>query len=250
MHKNEMSYAEYRDILSAVKQSGKYCDYLDVKPGAPFLVLRHDVEFSVERAFGLHLLELEAGIVSSFFFQLTNNTYNILSHENIRLIREMHEGGHHIGLHYHLPARYRLADLPADIRLQADVMEKMLGFKIDRFSLHRPQKDILQNHFTVEGLLNTYDPMFFTYSEVFDDAHPLEVKYIADSMHRWKYGYPDLATLNRYDKVQLLIHPYSWTEAGHDNLDNFRSLIAEKRAELIETLDDECMHFNEVRDAI
>ena len=35
-----------------------------------------------------------------------------------------------------------------------------------------------------------------------------------------------------YDRVQILTHPYSWTKKGHDNLENFRTLLQERNAEL------------------
>lgn len=40
--------------------------------------MRHNVEFSMERAYKLALLENENNLVSTYFFQLTNNSYNVL----------------------------------------------------------------------------------------------------------------------------------------------------------------------------
>lgn len=83
-----------------------------------------------------------------------------------------------------------------------------------------------------------------------DEQTELEVKYIADSKRRWNYAYPDYQTFMRYPKIQLLIHPFSWTETGYDNLNNFRTLIEEKQDELIATLDDEFQRFREVKDQL
>lgn len=249
MEYSGMSYREYRQILADMLATGRYCDYTEVREGQPFVVLRHDVEFSVERAYRLHLIDNEMGVRSSYFFQITNNAYNPFARRNADMIREMHKNGQHIGLHYHT-ASGSGDDIARRIAREADIMGEMLGIRIDRFSLHRPKKDLLKRNFTVEGILNTYDPTFFTYAEVFDGSVPLRVKYIADSMHRWKYGYPSAAMFAAHDKIQLLVHPYSWTEEGYDNLGNFRSLVAEKQAELLHTLDTECMHFSEVKDAL
>ena len=54
----------------------------------------------------------------------------------------------------------------------------------------------------------------------------------------------------KHKKVQLLIHPFSWTNEGLDNYRNFMALIDEKQAELIETLNDEFQRFREVKDEI
>lgn len=250
MHQGNMSYAEYRTILACILKSGKYCDYTEASANRPFVVLRHDIEFSIGRAYKMHLIDTELGIRSSYFAQLTNNAYNVFSRENRDMLREMHANGQHIGLHYHWDPSDRLDTLATSIRRQADVMSGLLGFEIDRFSFHRPNNQVLANYFEVPGLLNTYHPMFFTYVENASAQSSVRVKYLADSMHRWKYGYPNLETLMEHSQVQVLMHPYSWTETGHNNLENFRSLVNEKQEELLETLDSECMHFAEVRNAL
>lgn len=56
--------------------------------------------------------------------------------------------------------------------------------------------------------------------------------------------------LINFKKVQGLIHPYSWTENGYDNLHNFGSMIGEKNNELIESIDQECRHFRKVKDTL
>lgn len=53
--KDECSYVMYKRILKDILETERYCDYADVINGSrkDFLVLRHDIEFSVERAFQL-----------------------------------------------------------------------------------------------------------------------------------------------------------------------------------------------------
>ena len=59
-----------------------------------------------------------------------------------------------------------------------------------------------------------------------------------------------IPTLMKNKKVQILIHPFSWTEEGYDNCGNFMALIDEKQSELIDTLNDEFLRFREVKDEI
>jgi hypothetical protein len=143
-----------------------------------------------------------------------------------------------------------LREISKDIALQAKILSEIAEFKIDRFSFHRPTKDVLRANIKIDGLINTYAPDYFSFVEQLESEKDLDVKYVADSMHRWNYGYPNEEMLNSHRKLQILIHPYSWTGIGHDNLDNFRSLLQEKQKELIDTIDSECKHFCEVRNAL
>ena len=55
------SYDEYRKIIGVVKQSGKLKDYTEAKDAEEFIVLRHDVEFSLERAYKMAQIEQSGG---------------------------------------------------------------------------------------------------------------------------------------------------------------------------------------------
>lgn len=148
--------------------------------------MRHDVELGMERAYRLALLENENNFVSTYFFQLTNNSYNVLAQKNLDMIKEIYNLGHMVGFHFHL-----------------------------------------------NGMKDT---------EEIKKAIKTEIRY------QWNYGlYPDRKTINDYKKVQILTHPYSWSEKGYDNLNNFRTLYKEKCKELLSTFDSECKHFAEIK---
>ena len=244
------SFDTYRKIIKEIKESGYYCDYKDAVGRERFIIMRHDIEFSMERAYALSLLESELNFQSSYFVQITNNSYNALSKRGIDMMRDMADRGHHIGLHYHLNGQKDATSVRDGVRDQLRIMSEMVGFPIDRYSFHRPVKEVYYYRIKIDGTINAYSPEFFSYAENVDENTPLDVKYIADSKHRWNYGFPDADTFQKYSKLQILIHPFSWTEAGYDNFNNFRTLIEEKQAALIDTLDDEFMRFREVRKEI
>ncbi len=241
------SYDVYRQIIKDVKASGKQCSFHDALDKDEFLIMRHDVEFSLERAYAMSLVETEMDFASTYFVQITNNSYNALSKRGIDMMRDMACRGHHIGLHYHLNGQKDALAVRDGVRDQLRIMSEVAGMAIDTYSFHRPTKDIYYYNINIDGTINAYSSEFFTYAEHVADDTQLEVKYIADSKHRWNYGYPDIETFKKYPKIQLLIHPFSWTEEGYDNLHNFYALIGEKQAALIDTLDDEFMRFKEVR---
>lgn len=244
------SFEEYRKILRELKKTGKYMDFADAQNAEKFVVLRHDIEFSIDRAYEMSKIESEEGINSTFFVQITNNSYNAFSKKNVDLIHDMAARGHHIGLHYHLNGQRDEISVRDGVRDQLRIMSEMLGMSIDRYSFHRPVKEVYYYRIAIPYTINAYAPAFFTYADTVDQDTPLDVKYIADSKHRWNYGYPDYETLMKFDKVQILVHPFSWTETGYDNFGNFLSLIEEKDAELIDTLHNEFQRFQEVQDEI
>lgn len=215
-----------------------------------FILLRHDVEFSVERAWKLSIIETKFGVNASYFVQITNNAYNVLSKQHLDMLIDMEKRGHHIGLHYHVNGETNIQRIQKGIITQAKILSEVSGLKIDRYSVHRPSKDVLRANLKIEGLINAYDRQFFSFVEEVLPNTVLDVKYIADSMHHWNYGVPTPELFKDHKKVQLLIHPYSWTPNGYDNLHNFKSLIQEKQSELIETIDLECKHFNTIKELL
>ena len=207
--------------------------------------MRHDVEFSVDRAFALSKLELSMDFTSTYFFQWTNNSYNILSKKNMDMIKYMHERGHVIGLHFALNGLTDMELVRMKILQEIHVLSEMIGVEITEFSIHRPSADVLRENIKFPGIINAYQDEFFTFSENVTESTPLHVKYISDAKHRWNYGTPDAATLLENDRVQILTHPYSWTKKGY-----FRTLIQERNEELMDTIDNECKHFASVRDLL
>jgi len=235
------SYNEYKNIINLVKNHLPIIDFSDVKGGMKkFCVLRHDIEFSIDRAYKLAKIEKDLGVVSTYTVQVRNNTYNALSEKNIDLMRKIKTLGHHIGLHQN-PPLMKIEDLGSYIMNDIKILEHFYGFEIDRFAFHRPKKEYLSNYVTLENKINCYDTKFFHYFDEKPDK--INVLYLADSNHEWKYGYPLDYDFSKIDKLQLLTHPYSWTETGGDNYGNFLSLIKERNKELVNSMNTETKTF-------
>lgn len=252
MNKFTPNYNEYRRILKDIKKTQKYCDYTEAIKKENFIILRHDIEFSISRAYGLSLVESEEGICSTYFVQITNNSYNAFSKKNIELLRKMIQNGHHIGLHYHCNGEKKQDKIIEGIKREIPILEMMIGdaYKVDRFSMHRPSIESEYWNININGIINAYGKDFFTFSKDLENKQTLKIKYIADSKHRWNYGYPNYETLTNNKKVQILIHPFSWTSEGYDNENNFMSLIDEKNYELMKTFSSEFQRYEECRDII
>ena len=236
------SYNEFRNLINMVQQHLRIIDYKDVKDNTKkFCILRHDIEFSIDRAYKLAKIEKELGVVSTYTVQVRNNTYNALSEKNINLISKIRNLGHHIGLHQNPPSSLKLDTLKDYIMRDITILEDSYGFEIDRFAFHRPKKEYLNCYVELENKINCYDRKFFH----FFDKRPesLDILYLADSNHKWKYGYPLDFDFSKINKLQLLTHPFSWSEKGGDNYGNFVSLIRERNDELVNSMNTETNTF-------
>lgn len=246
----KFSYDEYASIIQAVQRSGKQTTFEEALYRRSFVIMRHDVEFSVKRAYDMAKFEQAYDFYSIYFFQISNNTYNLFSGRNLTYVNEILRMGHQVGLHFHLRGGEDLETVKRQICMDVEILQKEIPKASSIFSFHRPTNEVLRADIKLDGILNAYQDEFFSYTENMEKQPP-EIKYISDARHRFNYGlYPDAETINGNDKVHILLHPYSWTPEGYDNLGNFRSLIEEKRQELIEDFDSECKHFAEVKDAL
>ena len=101
---------------------------------------------------------------------------------------------------------------------------------------------MLKADIDIDGLINAYNPLYF-YFHTSPSEVALPVYYFSDSEHRWKYGNPTSVLERPIKKIQLLIHPYSWSIPGWNNYDNFKAIIDAKQALMLQSMHDECRHF-------
>lgn len=242
------SFEDYRKIIRLIKSRGLQCNYRQALERDKFIIMRHDVEYSVERAYALSRVERSMDFTSTYFFQWTNNSYNILSRRNMQMIRDMYERGHHIGLHFALNGMTDMGMVRNQIIKEMHFLSEMFGFEINTFSIHRPSRDVLRENIKLPDIINAYQDDFFTFAEEVREDTPVAIKYMSDANHIWRYGYPDEKNISGYDKIQILTHPFAWTKTGYNNFDNYKTLIREKQTELIESVDNECKDFGEYKD--
>ncbi|MDR2889089.1 MAG: hypothetical protein LBV33_04525 [Lachnospiraceae bacterium] len=242
------SFNDYKAIIGLIKATGWAADYQRALTKDRFIISRHDVEYSVDRAYALSRVEDSMDFRSNYFFQWTNNSYNILSRRNMEKIKDMHERGHHIGLHFALNGLTDLDAIKKQIVREINILSEMFGFAIDRFSIHRPSVDVLRANIKLPGIINAYQDDFFTFREQVDEKELLPIKYFSDANHIWRYGYPDEAGFAGHTKIQILTHPFAWTKAGYDNFVNYQTLVKEKYGEMVESIDNECKDFGEYKE--
>jgi hypothetical protein len=234
------SYQEYKLIINSIIKHLPIMRFDDVREHTKkYCVIRHDVEFSVERALQLAEVEAALGIESTYVFQICNNNYNPFSHKNRDLIHQIHKLGHDLGVHVHLGNFNSEKECIENyIIKQAQLLSIALDYPISKFSIHRPIQDHIKNVIEIPGYINMSDSKFFVYTNNFS-IYDLPILYLADSNHEWKYGNPLTIDFSKISKMQLNCHPFSWTEKGLDNWNNFLILTKEKQLEALQSINEE-----------
>ena len=127
--------------------------------------------------------------------------------------------------------------LRSELINQKKVFELITQNAVDRFSFHRPPNWVLEKRVnTVCDMINMYGPLYFEFT-----SQPKNIKYLADSKHRFSYGHP-LEDMS-FKKYQILLHPDEWTKTGFNEEKNFSSLIGEKKTNFQLTLNSETKNY-------
>ena len=189
----------YGELLAAAKSGGYRFAFFDREPAAGDLLLRHDVDLSLDAALALAELEAEAGAQATYFLMTRSVFYNLASHEGERALARLRELGHRVGLH----AVYPKLDL--DERFDRVV------------AWHNPDPDFMRD--PLDGAVNVMQHPYF------DLDH-----YRSDSNQHWRSGCPheDLAA-SSFEWLQLLTHPEIWTYPGATMRETMLSMLDGER---------------------
>ena len=237
---NRFSYNEYKYIISLIQKHLPIVGFDEVINNnlEEYCVIRHDVEYSIDRAYKLAQIENELNINSTYCIQVRNNIYNAISDKNIELVTQIKSLGHDIALHQDPPAGLGDYSLKEYLLRDIETLERYFNFSIKTFSYHKPKQEYLQKYFTVGDKINTNGNKFFHYFKGDGIVKPeeLDVTYLADSNHQWKWGDPKDLDFTKVKKLQLNMHPYSWSKEGFDNFDNTVHVVKERTQELTHSM--------------
>ena len=201
--------AHYGELLAAAKSGGYRFGFFDHEPAPGDLLLRHDVDLSLDAALTLAGLEAEAGAQATYFVMMQSVFYNLASPEGEHALGRLRELGHRVGLHAVYP------------RLELD----------DRFdpvvAWHNPDPEFMRE--PLDGAVNVMQP------EYFDPDH-----YRSDSNQHWRSGCPheELAG-GGFEWLQLLTHPEIWAYPGETMQETMLAMLEAERGRDLERLADD-----------
>jgi hypothetical protein len=202
----DFSLTHYRDLLRAARAGGYRWAGFDTPPEPGIVILRHDVDLSLDGALALAEVEAAEDTWSTWFLMTRSVFYNLDSSEGEAAIERLHALGHRVAHH----AVYPHVDL--DERFDAVV------------AWHNPDPEYMRA--PIGGAVNVMESPFF------DPEH-----YRSDSNQHWRNGCPH-AQLERgeFEWLQLLTHPEIWAFEGSTMGETMQSLLDADRAARLEHL--------------
>ena len=225
-----MNSCGYKNILENFELAGYIfsTDWNKVVNGKKIL-LRHDIDFSIEAAERMANAEAELGIFATYFFMATSNMYNLLSKNSSESVKRIKKMGHKISLHFD-PTAHNNNEL---FLLEKNLFEKMFETSVDIVSIHRPGDFLKNNNQLLCSCPHTYQNKYFN-----------DMKYISDS------GGKDITdTLQVYidenkDKaLHLLIHPIWWDSDCSSPVEVLDSWLERKKIFLSEEVSLNCRSY-------
>ena len=213
----EFTYRAYEHLIDTIFENGyEIVSYKDWQDKARCVILRNDIDNDIGKALELAKHEKKLGVKSTYFVLVTSDFYNVFSLKNQRLLQEISDCGHDIGLHFD-EVRYPDISTPEDakryIMEEAKLLSGAIGKKVDTVSMHRPSKMMLETDLHIPDMINSYGKVYFK-----------EFKYVSDSRRRWREPVTDIIQSGSYERLHILTHAiwYNETEKNiHDSICDF-----------------------------
>lgn len=208
----------YREFLQFLEDMGYHFRRFSDGAEAGGVLLRHDIDLSIQKALATARIEAERGINATYCILLTTPLYNPLEGRRVQQIRAIEALGHEVALHFSTHEYWDQDTVPDEetfvehVAAEQAVLGTLLTSDPETVSFHMPPSWILDRSF--ESFRNTYEPPFFS-----------DIQYVADSGQRWRREPPEIPEPR--ETVQILTHPGLWGEEDQD----FRACIEESISE-------------------
>lgn len=202
----DFSLAHYRELLEAAKAGGYRPAGFDRPPEAGDLILRHDVDLSLEAAVGLAKVEVEAGVWSTWFLMTRSVFYNLDSSAGERAMGRLRELGGRIAHHAVWP------NVDLDERFEPVV------------AWHNPDPAYMTA--PIAGATNVMVAPWFDPD-----------RYRSDSNQHWRHGCPhEQLAGGEFEWLQLLTHPEIWFYDGATMRESMETFLDADRSARLEHL--------------
>ena len=188
----------YRELLDAVRTGGYRFATFERAPSDGDVLLRHDVDMSLEAAVTMAELEAQQGIVATYFLMRRSEFYNLDAPSGVHALERLRALGHRVALHGVYP------DATLD-----DRFDPVLAW-------HVPDPDYMTT--PIPGVVNAMQPGYF------DPDH-----YRSDSNQHWRNGCPhDELARGAFEWLQLLVHPEIWVYPGETMRETMTAMLEAK----------------------
>ena len=202
----DFTLEHYRELLEAARVGGyRFASFAD-PPRRGDLLLRHDVDLSLDAALRMAELESATGATATYFLMTESVFYNLASKEGVAALARLRELGHRVGLHAVYP------NAVFDDRFDAVV------------AWHNPDPGYMSA--PIDGALNVMQEEWFS-----------PATYRSDSNQRWRSGCPhEELRAGSFPWLQLLTHPEIWVYPGSTMGQTMRAMLDAERERRLEQL--------------
>lgn len=201
---DDFTTARYSEILIAAKRKYHFSTFADGPQPGCIALWRHDIDFSPQRALALARMEADAGVVATYFVQLSSRFYNVFEPEIAEIVHEIGRLGHDIGLHFETEVIGHRPGVDHEQRLvfQAVALEHLAQKPVTAFSLHNPT--------TMVGI--SFDEL--RHGGLINASHPKwreDFSYCSDSNGVWRFRSLDsMVADEKITRLYALTHPEWW----------------------------------------
>lgn len=249
----KFTYESYEMMLKKLLDRGYvFKNYSNWMEDEKTVILRHDVDYSLEKAAQMSEIEKKMHVEGTYFILLSTNFYNVHSKESKMYIGNIIKNGGNIGLHFD-ETQYTISseeNIKAYVHHEIEMLSNIIERKINVVSMHRPSKEFLSSNIKFENVINSYGDIFCR-----------EMKYVSDSRRFWRENIDEIIEGKIYKRLHILTHPYWYMEdkekslkqtlrenilnaalSYYDNMnDNFSNLEKEFGKEEIERVINSCV---------
>lgn len=204
----EFTYKAYESLIALLRENGYAVrNYHNWETAPRCVILRHDIDFSLDSAVELAALEQRLGVSSTYFVLLTSDFYNPASPGSLAKLRTIQSMGHEIGLHFDAKAypEGTEQELVEHIRKEMDILSQLLGGPVSTMSMHRPSATVLESNLKIQGVEISYEKTFFC-----------DFKYLSDSRRHWREPVLDIIRSQAYDHLHILTHAFWYHQQEQD----------------------------------
>lgn len=219
----DFSIEHYREIIKQAQSVGYRFYFFSewvggIAHGERTILLRHDVDVSLEKARRFAEVEADLGVRATYFLRLHSRYYQLLTPESWPHLCALSEMNHEIGLHYECQFYERMgADHLEMLARDATIFSSIVGKPIQGCAAHLPSRYKPLDTRTIRSVGLAY--------EAYGPEFTQERKYISDSRGHWREGCL-CQWLGRADHITALIHPVLWFDLD-ESLENMLRRIQE-----------------------
>lgn len=234
----KFTYAAYKNMINLLKKNKyDFCDYIDYPTKEKAVILRHDIDTSLEKALELAKVENKLGVSSYYFVLLSTDFYNINSKKSIEILKEIESLGGKIGLHFD-EVKYSMKtkeDYIKYVTYEMNILSEILEEKINVVSMHRPSKEFLEMDLEIPNIINSYQKKFFN-----------DFKYISDSRMYWRENAEEVISSNDFKQLHILTHAFWYSELEETMENKLEKFLKKAIVERYNSLEDNIRDFDQI----